>query len=112
MSETLNIKFDDHDLEFIRAAAKKDEMRPEQVVKRWMRLGQTVDHHLRQDKKLRFLNPATGELTDPFDTGPKMAPMPAPCSACERSQRREWTEPEEHTCGLAEAAAWENEGGA
>jgi hypothetical protein len=95
MPETLNISFAERELEVIREAAKNDEMSPEYVVKRWVRLGQVVDHHLRQDKKLRFLNPATGELTDPFDTGPKMAPMP-----------------EEHTCGLAEAAAWENEGGA
>jgi hypothetical protein len=109
MSETLNIPLDDRDWLFVHEAAQKDEMRPEMVVRRWMRLGQMVDHFMRKDDlKLKFLNPTTGEIIDPFDSGPKKAPMPT-CSACERSARREWTEPEEHTCGLEQ---WANEGGA
>lgn len=115
MSEPLNISFDERELEIIRKTAENLDMRPETVVKRWTRLGQMLDKHMTEqpDTTVGYLDDQ-GDFHSFFDYGPKMAPMPAPtCSACEKSQRREWTEPEEHTCGLEQnAAAWENEGGA
>jgi len=109
----LNIPFSLIELQIIRKAAESDDMRPEMVVKRWARLGQMSDTMLKQGYEIVYRK--GDEEVDPFDSGPKLAPMPKPtCAACEKSKRREWTEPEEHTCGLEQEqnSAWENEGGA
>jgi hypothetical protein len=106
MPETLNIQFDDREFAEIRRISIERETGDHQTVRHLVRLGQMA--HLMMSRGYKMLFEKDDELTDPFDTGPKMAPKPS-CSACERSQRREWTEPEEHTCGLEQ---WSNEGGA
>lgn len=69
--------FDEREHTFLREEMDRCDMSAVAVVRRHFRLGQTVDHFLRQGFHLAFLNPATGETVKPFEReDKKLAPMP------------------------------------
>ena len=75
MSE-YTIKFDERETEVLTRLAAKKEMSVEALVRHFTRMGQFVDHYITQDYKLLFRPKGKTEPFDPFDMGPKAAPMP------------------------------------
>lgn len=66
--------FNEREREFLHEAMEQKDMSAEATVRHFFRMGQFVDHYLSQGFKLAFVK--DGEMLDPFDRGPKMAPMP------------------------------------
>jgi hypothetical protein len=88
------VKFDEREETVLQEAMVQNDMSASATIRRYFRMGQLVDHYMRQDYKLLFRK--DGKDFDPFDMGPKAAPMPVkdghidcPCWATGRYSRVE-----------------------
>lgn len=66
----------DNDKKILGEASKKTGLSEAATTRRFIRLGQMVDHFQQQGYELRFVK--DDETLDPFDNGPKLSPMPMP----------------------------------
>jgi hypothetical protein len=69
-----SISFNERELKALHEAMAEKDMSAAAVIRHFFRMGQLVDHYTKQDYKLLFRK--DGKDFDPFDTGPKAAPMP------------------------------------
>jgi hypothetical protein len=74
MMEAELIFNDERERKILQDAMERLDMSATAVIRRWCRMGQLVDHQIQQGYKLAWVK--NGEVVDPFDMGPKMAPMP------------------------------------
>lgn len=71
-----NHMLDERELGILAKGMIKRDQSAVATVKHWVRLGQLVDHFKEEGFDLLFRHPESGKYVDPFDQGPKMAPMP------------------------------------
>lgn len=69
---------DERDMQIVRDVMDSKDLSVKAVVRRFFRLGQLADRYLDKGFRLTFFNPKTLQYEDPFETGPKKAPMPDP----------------------------------
>ncbi len=74
MTEFPELLDGDRDQRILSEAMVKYDMSAKAVVKKWVRLGQMADMMIAQGYEMVFRLGDTE--VDPFDSGPKMAPMP------------------------------------
>lgn len=66
---------DERELKALKVAMDSKEMSAKAVIRHFFRMGQTMDHFLTKGSTIGYLGDQ-GDFHDPFDSGPKMAPMP------------------------------------
>ena len=76
MIEIGQIFSDERELKILHEVMARLDLSAEATVRYFCRMGQLVDHHIQQGYKLGWIK--DGEVVDPFDMEPKMAPVVPP----------------------------------
>jgi hypothetical protein len=77
MSDLIELIFsDERGQKILREAMERLDLSETATIRYFCRMGQLVDHQIQQGYQIAWMK--DGEVVDPFDVGPKMAPMPPP----------------------------------